>query len=322
MEGRAPARARGGSLEPASTRARTQPAAPERDVGRAPRPAAPARAAAPPAAPAAPFVERPADPNAVAVASFAMLNQGGGARGLGPALSRAVAARLASADGLTLAEHESDARYVVRGGIQQVGPLVRVTARIVDTAGGAVVHAAKIDGTSENRPALEADVAAAIVEHLSVSLSSTAPLSAAPGAATAGGTRSALAVLPFDDLSAGAAPGPDVDLGTAITEAVAERVATLQAVALVTPGDEAAWAIGGGIQRLGSLVRVTARLMDVRSGEVVTAVKIDGSVEALADLQSRVAAAMIESVRDALSGRSVARGPGIDAAPRQEARRS
>ena len=71
-----------------------------------------------------------------------------GAPGLGPALSRAVAARLASADGLTLAENESDARYVVRGGIQQVGPLVRVTARIVDTAGGAVVHAAKIDGTS------------------------------------------------------------------------------------------------------------------------------------------------------------------------------
>ena len=324
MAGGAPAPARPRSIEPASTRARTPPRAPGPDVDLTPRRAPRALAGRPPSAPVAPFVERAADPNAVAVASFATLNQGGGAPGLGPALSRAVAASLASADGLTLAENESDARYVVRGGIQQVGPLVRVTARIVDTAGGAVVHAAKIDGTSENRPALAADVAAAIVAHLPVSLPSTAPLSSAPGAVPAGGTRRALAVLPFDDLSAGAAPGPDVDLGTAITEAVAEQVATLQAVALVTPGDEAAWAIGGGIQRLGSLVRVTARLIDVRSGEVVTAVKIDGSVEALADLQSRVAAAMIESVRDALSGRSVARlGAGIDvAARRQGGRRS
>ena len=151
----------------------------------------------------------------------------------------------------------------------------------------------------------------------------TAPVPAASGAVPAGTTRNALAVLPFDDLSAGAAPDLAVDLGTAITEAVAEQMATLREVAIVTPGAEAAWAIGGGIQRIGSMVRVTARLTDVRNGTVVTAVKVDGTVEQLADLQARVAAVMIESVRDALAGASLVRvDPGIHALPRAEGRRS
>ena len=93
-------------------------------------------------------------------------------------------------------------------------------------------------------------------------------------------------MLPFDDLSAGSAPALDVDLGSAIAEAVVERLSTVAAVAVVTPGDEAAWAVAGGIQRIGSMVRVTARLTDVRSGAVVKAVKVDGTIEALADLQT------------------------------------
>ena len=274
-----------------------------------PRPATPPVAVAP-----------PPDPNAVAVASFASLNQGTGDPEIGPALSRAVATRLASADGIAMAGSESDARYVVRGGIQQIGPLVRVTARIVDTADGAVLHALKIDGTTEDRPTLETDVAAAVVENLAASFGRTAR--GAPGRMPIGEMPSALAVLPFDDLAAGVASALDVDLGTAITEAVAAQIAMLPAVVVVTPGDEAAWAIGGGIQRIGSQVRVTARLTDVRSGAVVTAVKVDGTVEALADLQARVAAVLLDSVRDALAGDSIARlGFGTDTAtPRHEGR--
>ena len=274
-----------------------------------PRPATPPVAVAP-----------PADPNAVAVASFASLNQGTGDPAIGPALSRAVATRLASADGIAVAGRESDARYVVRGGIQQIGPLVRVTARIVDTADGTVLHALKIDGTTDDRQTLETDVAAAVVENLAASLGRTAP--GAPGRMPIGEMPSALAVLPFDDLAAGVASVLDIDLGTAITEAVTEQLAMLPAVAVVTPGDEAVWAIGGGIQRIGSMVRVTARLTDVRSGAVVTAVKVDGTVEALADLQARVAAVLLDSVRDALAGDSIARlGFGTDTAtPRHEGR--
>ena len=287
----------------------TTPAASTPVVDPDPRPAMPPVAVAP-----------PPDPNAVAVASFASLNQGTGDPEIGPALSRAVATRLASADGIAMAGSESDARYVVRGGIQQIGPLVRVTARIVDTADGAVLHALKIDGTTADRPTLETDVAAAVVENLAASLGRTAR--GAPGRMPLGEMPSALAVLPFDDLAAGVASALDVDLGTAITEAVAEQLAMLPAVAVVTPGDEAVWAIGGGIQRIGSMVRVTARLTDVRSGAVVTAVKVDGTVEALADLQARVAAVLLDSVRDALAGDSIARlGFGTDTAtPRHEGR--
>ena len=258
---------------------------------------------------------------AVAVA-FTNLNRETGDYGFGPALNRAVSTRLAAADGLRVAE-EADARYVVRGGVQQVGPLVRVTARIVDTENGAVLHAAKVDGTSDDRLALETNVADIVIQHLLISPSSSGAVATSAGRVPAGSTRRALAVLPFDDLSAGTTPDLDVDLGTAITEAVAEEVARLRAVAIVTPGAEAAWAIGGGIQRIGSMVRVTARLTDIRNGTVVTAVKVDGTIEELADLQSRVAAVMVESVRDALAGESVARGdPEKHAAPRPEGRRS
>jgi len=282
------------------------------NVVRNPRPVTPPEAAPRLAAPGAPAP--PAATTVVAVA-FTNLNRETGEYGFGPALNRAVSTRLAAADGLTVAE-ESDARYVVRGGVQQVGPLVRVTARIVDTENGAVLHAAKVDGTSDDRQALEANVADVVIDHLSVSLSSSGAVATSAGTVPAGGTRRALAVLPFDDLSAGTAPGLDVDLGTAITAAVAEEVATLRAVAIVTPGAEAAWAIGGGIQRIGSMVRVTARLTDVRNGTVVTAVKVDGTIEELADLQSRVAAAMVESVRDALAGGSVAEvDPGMHGLP-------
>ena len=313
--------------QPAARELRARPAtvrtaSGEPDGQPAPRPTEPRTADARPVTPDTPAAAPVAPASVVAVASFASLNRATGDPELGPALSRAVATGLASSAGIAVSENESDARYVVRGGLQQVGPLVRVTARIVDTADGAVLHAAKIDGTADDRPALEADVTAAIVEHLAVALSGVGP------AATSGGgpTRdmpSALAVLPFDDLSSGSAPGLDVDLGTAITASVAERLGTLPAVAVVAPGDKAVFAVGGGIQRIGSMVRVTARLTDVRSGAVITAVKVDGTVEELADLQSRVAAMMIESVREALASESVAGNhpTGIDAAPRRQAGR-
>jgi RND family efflux transporter MFP subunit len=298
------------------------------DVSLAPRPVVPPVASAQPARADTPTATSPAA-TTVAVA-LTHLNQGSGDDGLGPALNRAVAARLAAAGDLTVAD-EPAARYVVHGGIQQVGALVRVTARIVDTESDAVLHAAKVDGTSHDRPALEARVADLVIDSLSATTSSSGPPPSISGAAPAGttrnapagATRSALAVLPFDDLSAGSTRDLDVDLGTAITEAIAEEVAAVRGVALVTLDDEAAWAIGGGIQRVGSMVRVTARLTDVSSGTVITAIKVDGTVEELTDLQSRVAAVMVESVRDALAGESMARSDrGSRRARRPEGRRS
>ncbi len=329
-DGRRSARTRAATLtnrrEPEMTPARPRPVVPALGAGPAgarpavePRP----RRVVPTdvARPTASSMPAAAPPTTVAVA-FANLHRGTSDSGFGPALSRAVATRLSAADGITVT-NETDARYVVRGGIQQVGPLVRVTARIVNAEDGEVLHAAKIDGVTDDRPTLEANIASVVIDHLSASPSSSGSFAAAPRAVQTRTVRSALAVLPFDDLSSGAAPDADLDLGTAITAAVAGQMARLREVDVVTPGDEAAWAIGGGIQRIGSMVRVTARLTDVESGTVVTAVKVDGTVEELADLQSRVAAVMIESVRDVLAGESAARiDPERNTASRREGRRS
>ena len=134
--------------------------------------------------------------------------------------------------------------------------------------------------------------------------------------------RNALSVLPFDDLGAGGEGTLDVNLGVVITEAVTERLATLPGIGVVAGDAGAMWVVGGGIQRMGSMLRVTARLTDARDGAVISAVKVDGTVEALDDLQDRVATAMVEQVRDAIASEaSQARGRGADAAISDRARR-
>ena len=208
-----------------------------------------------------------------------------------------------------------------------------VTRDVPHSAGGAPAA-----GRPETAPAAEPATASAEPAATEAARGATAEPAAAPATAPAAadaGTETApggeppatalnaLSVLPFDDLSAGNAAALDVDLGTVITEAVTKRVAALPAVGIVAGSSGAAWVIGGGIQRMGPLVRVTARLTDVRSGAVVSAVKIDGTVDALADLQERVADAMEETVRNALAGEpDGATGRGADAdAPRRNGRR-
>ena len=59
----------------------------------------------------------------------------------------------------------------------------------------------------------------------------------------------------------------------------------------------AQWAVSGGYQRLGDRMRITARLLDVRSGAVVAATVVDGAVDDLFDLQDRVAADLVAGTR-------------------------
>ncbi len=132
-------------------------------------------------------------------------------------------------------------------------------------------------------------------------------------AAPVGTAAKALVVLTFDDLSPSGEAVPNVDLGAAITDAVAARLAELPVVTVVSPDDGAVWVVGGGVQRIGGVVRVTARLVDVESGSVLKAVKVDGTIDALAALQARVASALSDSVRDALSARDAADGQGAAA---------
>jgi non-specific serine/threonine protein kinase len=50
----------------------------------------------------------------------------------------------------------------------------------------------------------------------------------------------------------------------------------------------ARWIISGGYQRLGEMVRITARFVDVESGEVMKTVKIDGQIDQIFELQDKI----------------------------------
>jgi serine/threonine protein kinase/tetratricopeptide (TPR) repeat protein len=50
----------------------------------------------------------------------------------------------------------------------------------------------------------------------------------------------------------------------------------------------ARWIIGGGYQRIGEMLRITARFVEVATGEVVKTVKIDGRVSEVFDLQDKI----------------------------------
>src|SRR5262247_720067 len=50
----------------------------------------------------------------------------------------------------------------------------------------------------------------------------------------------------------------------------------------------ARWIIGGGYQRLGEMLRITARFVEVANGEVLKTVKIDGRMSEVFDLQDKI----------------------------------
>jgi TolB-like protein len=56
--------------------------------------------------------------------------------------------------------------------------------------------------------------------------------------------------------------------------------------------------IAGGVQQQDSSVRVTARIIDTRNGDVITALKLDGSVTELTQIQSDLVSAIHESIAD------------------------
>ena len=202
--------------------------------------------------------------------------------------------------------------------VPEVGAPVTTTPAIEEAAAPAVLAAAEIvSETASADPSADPAGAASRPEAAPV-----APTEGARSRRPSGELPNALSVLPFDHLSSGSETALDVDLGLAITEAVTARLATMPGVGVVAGSDGPVWVVGGGIQRMGSMLRVTARLTDARNGAILSAVKVDGTVEALADLQERIAAAMAESVRDAIAGEAGrAAGLGADArAPRQEGR--
>jgi serine/threonine protein kinase/lipoprotein NlpI len=50
----------------------------------------------------------------------------------------------------------------------------------------------------------------------------------------------------------------------------------------------ASWILGGGYQRIGEMIRITARVIDVNTGEVIRTVKIDGNIKEIFSLQDKI----------------------------------
>ncbi|MEN3331800.1 MAG: eukaryotic-like serine/threonine-protein kinase, partial [Blastocatellia bacterium] len=50
----------------------------------------------------------------------------------------------------------------------------------------------------------------------------------------------------------------------------------------------ARWILAGGYQKIGEMIRITARIIDVRTGEIVKTVKIDGRIAEIFDLQDKI----------------------------------
>ena len=247
-----------------------------------------AAAAAPPVVEAA--APRRASANAVAVLPFTNLSQEAADVEIGTAVAQELSDRLAMIKAVALVPSLDGAGWVVGGGIQRLGETVRVTARLVDADAGRVVSSIKVDGSLGDLPGLREDVATAVSNSVREALGiETEPMRAAvPRADT-------VAIRAFSNVSGGPEDG-----ALALGRAVAAHLTTLETVTVVASEDNATWVVTGGIQRVGDVIRITARLVDQRKSAVVQAVKVDGPIDELARLQHEVAEAMGNSVRQML----------------------
>jgi len=135
----------------------------------------------------------------------------------------------------------------------------------------------------------------------------------------------AVAVMSFSNITKD--PGDDW-LGTGIAETVTADLKGVEGLTVVgreriyealktlaVPGGEtdeklatlvgrevgARWVLGGGYQRLGDMVRVTARLTETDTGAVVRTVKIDGGMDGIFELQDRIVRELSTGLRLSLT---------------------
>ena len=150
-----------------------------------------------------------------------------------------------------------------------------------------------------------------------VLLTGTIRAQQSPIAAVESVPRQTIGVMPFTNISRAAVdqwigagiaetlradlqntPGIDVlDLGTvhqAVRSGTALSGDVLETPAVLQIGRErrATWLITGGYQRVGAHLRITARLLEVATGDVLHTVRVDGTVDELFAIQDRVAEAV------------------------------
>jgi tetratricopeptide (TPR) repeat protein/tRNA A-37 threonylcarbamoyl transferase component Bud32 len=68
----------------------------------------------------------------------------------------------------------------------------------------------------------------------------------------------------------------------------------------------AAWIVGGGYQRLGEMIRITAQIIEVRTSSVIKTLKIDGRIADLFDLQDRIVLELSQGLNLELAATDIA----------------
>ena len=141
------------------------------------------------------------------------------------------------------------------------------------------------------------------------------PPAAESGRRVAAGPR--VAMQPFANLSRNPADDPISDTLTSALRAalmnqgmlgVVPLAAADEAEALDAAGaQDARWLVGGAYQRVGDQLRITARVIEVAGRSVLGSIKVDGTVDTLADLTGEMVSALrIELVRSVSASSSPA----------------
>ena len=225
---------------------------------------------------------------------------------------------LTAADEATAIEtaEARNARWLVGGGYQHVGDLLRITARVLEVTSGTLVGTVKVDGRLGELETLTREMVAAVgATFVDDDAASGRSAERNPIGRADPADRLGVAVLPFANVSRNPT---DAGLGGDMADAMAGGLRQLDGVSVVTLDAEdegaaldaatarsAAWLISGGYQHVGGQLRITARLLDVATGELVQTVKVDGALDELPDLLAEV----VSSLRSALDART-AKGVG------------
>ena len=182
--------------------------APAPEVRAAVEVAAPRHASAPRAQEAAASTA----PDTIAVTAFENITGAAEDDWIGVGIAETLASDVATGGALSVgltpteAGRESGARWVITGAYQRVGDQLRITARVVEVATGAVVHTAMVDGPMSELFALQDQLSAELSRGLTAGTSATS--TAAP-TTTTGNAPANSAVTPSSPPAVSTTAGAD-----------------------------------------------------------------------------------------------------------------
>ena len=122
-----------------------------------------------------------------------------------------------------------------------------------------------------------------------------------------GGT---VSVRPFTNITEEPA---DAWIGVGIAETLVADLQAAPGFEVVTREQTGAWVLSGAYQRVGTQIRITAQLVEVSSGVVIRAARVDGALDDLFALQDRLSAELVVGLSPEPTAPSVAPALGLPA---------